>query len=462
MPLRWLFLCLAAIGCSEEDAPVVPSPAARDASAPTPLPPPPVPDAEAPRVVTLTEPRAEAWVATRRVRLAGTASSATILLRIGSTERTVPVTAGAFEITLEPPAGVHDVTASAEGHAPARTRLHVGTEVAAGLSHSGALADGVPRAWGSNAEGQLGTTGDERATPMPITLGKARVTSLAFAAASSRSYALDAAGGIWTWGAGAAPALAATIPGAVHLTAGGGHLLAWTTTGELHALGANGAGQLGIGSTEPTAEATRVTSGIVSACGGSNHSAAAGDSGTLWTWGANDRGQLGIGAADGIAHVVPVAVPLTGVVTAVACGRDHTLARLADGSVWAWGVGSSGQLGHGASGNLADRVQPTLVEGLPRAAHVIAAANSSWAIDDEGNVWAWGQNSFGQLGVGTTGEKRRPAKVAALANVIGVAAGGVHAIFRTADGGTWTTGSNGSLQLGRTTGPSLAPELVTP
>jgi alpha-tubulin suppressor-like RCC1 family protein len=102
-------------------------------------------------------------------------------------------------------------------------------------------------------------------------------------------------------------------------------------------------------------------------------------------------------------------------VSGVAGGSAHSLAVKADGNVWAWGSNAYGQLGDGTT---TDRLSPVAVAGLAGVT-VIAASGGlygahSLALKPDGTVWAWGNNSGGQVGDGTNvgrstpGAGRRP------------------------------------------------------
>ena len=77
----------------------------------------------------------------------------------------------------------------------------------------------------------------------------------------------------------------------------------------------------------------------------------------------------------------------------------HSLAVREDGTVWAWGLNASGQLGDGTT---TDRMIPVQVAGLTEAVAVAARGNFSLALRGDGTVWAWGDNSSGELGDGRT------------------------------------------------------------
>jgi alpha-tubulin suppressor-like RCC1 family protein len=128
--------------------------------------------------------------------------------------------------------------------------------------------------------------------------------------------------------------------------------------------------------------------------------------------------------------------PVTGIgaAIAVAAGSFHRLALLADGTVRAWGSNDHGQLGDGTR---VDRRGPVAVCDLDR---VVAIATSggghSLALAADGAVHTWGLNAAGQLGDGTTDDRRRPAVVPGLERGVGAIAAGPTASFATLDDGT--------------------------
>ncbi len=125
--------------------------------------------------------------------------------------------------------------------------------------------------------------------------------------------------------------------------------------------------------------------------------------GTVWAWGNNDAGQLGDGTttrARAPARVKDSTDPsgyLIGV-TALAAGRDHTVALKNDGTVWAWGGNYYGQLGDGTISSLT----PLQVAGQSGVISIAAGFYHTVALKNDGTVWAWGDNKYGQLGDGTS------------------------------------------------------------
>ncbi|HLO26506.1 MAG TPA: hypothetical protein VK187_10355, partial [Geobacteraceae bacterium] len=124
-----------------------------------------------------------------------------------------------------------------------------------------------------------------------------------------------------------------------------------------------------------------------------------------------------------------------------------------------WGENSYGQLGNGTT---AESHAPAQVTGLAGVAAITAGWSHTVALKNDGTVWAWGDNYYGQLGDGTTTESHAPVQVAGLAGVIKVAAGGLHTVAVKNDGTVWSWGENSYGQLGNgTTAESHAPAQVT-
>jgi alpha-tubulin suppressor-like RCC1 family protein len=203
---------------------------------------------------------------------------------------------------------------------------------------------------------------------------------------------------------------------------------------------------------EPSAAVTGDFSISGEVVAGANHTLVLRNDGTMWSWGANDSGQLGDGTTDTRTAPVPVSAPstMTGV-TAVAAGGAHSLALTSGGALWAWGDNSGGQVGDGTT---EPRPVPVLVSMPPTMTGVIAIAagvNHSLALTSDGTVWAWGANAIGQLGDGTTETRTAPVPVSTATGMPGItriAAGGEHSLALSASGAVWAWGRNAEGQLG--------------
>ncbi|NOK38262.1 kelch-like protein [Corallococcus exercitus] len=174
---------------------------------------------------------------------------------------------------------------------------------------------------------------------------------------------------------------------------------------------------------------------------GHEHSLALKQDGTVWAWGDNSRGQLGDGTSTD--RSTPVQVQgLTGI-KALTAGHYHSLALKQDGTLWAWGWNADGQLGDGTK---TDRFTPVQVLTGVKAFAVGYA--HSLALKQDGTVWVWGDNGNGQLGDGTTTQRLTPVQVQGLTEVTVLATGQNHPLALKQDGTLWAWGMNANGQLG--------------
>ncbi|MCP4345742.1 MAG: choice-of-anchor D domain-containing protein [Desulfobacterales bacterium] len=136
-------------------------------------------------------------------------------------------------------------------------------------------------------------------------------------------------------------------------------------------------------------------------------------------------------------------------------GALHTLVIRDDGTVWTWGFNYYGQLGDGTNENKEISLQ---VPGLENIIALDGNGYFSIALRNDGTVWSWGRNYTGQLGDGTLNDKNSPVTVPGLNNVIAIAAGANHAAVLINDGTVRAWGSNRYGQLGNgTTANKTAP-----
>lgn len=187
--------------------------------------------------------------------------------------------------------------------------------------------------------------------------------------------------------------------------------------------------------------------------------AAVGVSDDLYVWGARQRGQLGDGFTD-ITTVVnpdgsvsttssavptppePLPIMLTniGPVQDIASGGNHTLVLLEDKSVWAWGDNSSGQIGNGSSSS--DPLVPVELTGLPDIQAIEAIGDSSIVLDELGNVYTFGS------GIIALGDGLDPYLVRGLPPIVKIhSGGGEHVLALADDGSVWGWGNSVFNQL---------------
>jgi alpha-tubulin suppressor-like RCC1 family protein len=229
------------------------------------------------------------------------------------------------------------------------------------------------------------------------------------------------------------------------------HLAAIKTDGTLWAWGLNSSGQLGDNTTADKFSPVQTITGGTNwkQVTGGYHTAAIKTDGTLWTWGYNYYGQLGDSTA--VTKSSPVQTIAGGTNwKQVAGGEMHTAAIKTDGTLWAWGLNSSGQLGDNTTVSKSSPVQT--IAGGTNWKQVAAGYSHTTAIKTDGTLWNWGRNNNGQLGDSTTTSKSSPVQtIAGGTDWKQVACGYYHTTAIKTDGTLWTWGNNNNGQLGDST-----------
>jgi alpha-tubulin suppressor-like RCC1 family protein len=256
-------------------------------------------------------------------------------------------------------------------------------DIVTGANHTMVLLyDGSVKVWGNNSYGQLGDgTQDERHRPVSV-INLENIKSIA---------------------------------------AGHNHSLAILNDNTVKAWGQNNAGQVGdntFNNQKLTPVKVSDLVNVISLSAGKEHSMALKKNGTVWTWGANVKGQLGIGTTQNQNHPILVE-PLSDIV-AIAAGGEHSLALQDDGTIWIWGLNNQGQLGNGTMLSNEDinyETNPIKVNSNETFIAIAAGENHSMALSADGTVWAWGDNSKGQLGDNSIQNALQPQKVNAPNNL---------------------------------------------
>ena len=156
---------------------------------------------------------------------------------------------------------------------------------------------------------------------------------------------------------------------------------------------------------------------IMSMVGGQNHSMILTKSGAVFTYGDNTYGQLGTGDTRSIDSPTSITTAFEGKVVQIAALGNHSLALTEDGRIYSWGQNNHGQVGNGRIGDGYDVLSPMDITnslGLPAGTHVIevyAAWESSFALTNDGRIFAWGANNQGQLATGDIGDKSLPTEI---------------------------------------------------
>jgi alpha-tubulin suppressor-like RCC1 family protein len=184
-----------------------------------------------------------------------------------------------------------------------------------------------------------------------------------------------------------------------------------------------------------------------------NHAVALKNDGTLWTWGGNAYGSLGDNTIVGKSS--PIQTVAGGTNWRQASSNTHSAAIKTDGTLWLWGNNSFGQLGDNTTVNKSSPVQ-AITFGTNWKQISCGHYNTSAGIKNDGTLWTWGNNSFGQLGDNTGGPFSPAPKSSPVQTVAGgtnwkyVEAGPFMAALKT-DGSLWLWGNNDRGQLGDNT-----------
>ena len=305
---------------------------------------------------------------------------------------------------------------------PATSGAQPATAVAAGYYHSMFLkSDGSLWAMGLNGNGQLGdgtyaTNAPSYGTNYPEPIVASNITAI---------------------------------------VGGGYHSLILKNDGSLWAMGANANGQLGIGTFDDTNQPVLVTNNVTAVAAGLYHSLFLMSDGSLWAMGRDGDGQLG----DGTNRITPpygVNLPVQVVasnVTVIAAGVYHSLFVKSDGSLWAMGYNYYGQLGDGTYGSAPfDGTNQPVQIVTSNVTAIAAGVYHSLFVKSDGSLWAMGYNYYGQLGDGAYGTAphygtNQPEQIVT-SNVTAIAAGGYHRLFLQNDGSLWAMGQNWNGQLG--------------
>jgi alpha-tubulin suppressor-like RCC1 family protein len=317
--------------------------------------------------------------------------------------------------------------------------------------------------WGFNAYGQLGNATLSDST-MPVSTVPTLSSVIEVAGGGFHSLALQKNGGstVWAWGdnvfgqLGDSTFIPRNMPVQVNSST-------WSSFGEVIEIAAGAVHSLAVTSNGTTTFANGPT--------------------TVWAWGSNDFGQLGNGLdSNFVPDVNPAPAPVvdpSGIgffpsnasttVTSIAAGKWHSLALTATNgttTVWAWGNNEFGQLGIGGTNSTSTPVAVSVgLSGLDVVAIAAGDRHSLALTSTNGTttVWAWGNNDFGQLGIGGTNGTSTPAQVLNLPNdVIAIAAGAFHSLALTSNGDIYAWGDNAYGQLGNnTTISELTPVLIS-
>ncbi|XP_056147234.1 probable E3 ubiquitin-protein ligase HERC4 [Lampris incognitus] len=223
--------------------------------------------------------------------------------------------------------------------------------------------------------------------------------------------------------------------------------------GTVYTCGCNDLGQLGHEKSrkKPEQVVALDAQNIVAVSCGEAHTLALNDKGQVFSWGLGSDGQLGLNNFEECIRVPRNIKSLSDVqIAQVACGYWHSLALSKGGQVFCWGQNRYGQLGVGIEGQGISTPQVIQsLQGIPFA-QISAGGAHSFALTLSGAVFGWGCNKFGQLGLNDNNDRCFPTLLKSLRSqrVIYICCGEDHTAALTKEGGVFTFGAGGYGQLG--------------
>ena len=349
--------------------------------------------------------------------------------------------------------------------------------VSGGQNHTcGVTVAGGVKCWGQNTYGQLGNGGTANSlTPADVSVLSSGVSSV-----SSGAYhtcAVTIAGGVKCWGdntygqlgnAGTVSSLtpvdvSALTSGVASVSAGAYHTCAVTTAGAARCWGHNSYGQLGNAGTTNSSSpvnVTGLTSGVASVGAGGYHTCAVTTAGAARCWGHNSYGQLGNAGTTNSSSPVNVTGLASGV-AAVDGGYYQTCAVTTGAGLKCWGDNTYGQLGNGTT---VASSSPADVSGLTSG---VAAVDGGYyqtcAVTTGAGAKCWGDNTYGQLGNGTTVASSSPVSVSGYTSGAAAMSGGANHSCAVTTGGTtkcWGRNTFGQVGNGTTANASTPVNVV--
>ncbi|OGG61704.1 hypothetical protein A3C87_03815 [Candidatus Kaiserbacteria bacterium RIFCSPHIGHO2_02_FULL_49_34] len=283
--------------------------------------------------------------------------------------------------------------------------------------------------------------------------------------------ALRANGTLWSWGAStsgqlglgdftnkSSPQQIGTNTNWVELATGYATAFARNSNNEMFAWGNASYGSLGDGTETNKSSPVQIAGSWTKLFGGELGGFALKDDDKLYAWGYNPSGQLGLGYTTSVSPfgvTTPTKVNDDTDWLLVSGRAGHTLAIKTNGDLYSWGYDGNGRLGLGNSGN---KLVPTLVDNTKNWTAIAAGHEHSLGIAD-GKLYSWGLNNFGQLGQGDTTQRTTPTQVGSATNWVAVATGRYwqQSFALKSDGTLWSFGNNGNAALCQSTSiPSLS------
>ena len=332
-----------------------------------------------------------------------------------------------------------------------------------------------------DTDGHLWTWGRDWTSYMsasPISTVPLQVTNNNRFKQVSGSYALDVNGNVWEISKTTLTQRSSGISFkkiSANNSAEDNYCLAIDNSNNLYSYGTNNNGQLGNGNTTDKnggrqanhTSFIKVKTGIKDVSAAGTHALAIDTSNNLYAWGSCVLGEIGNGSQTGndvqnlyditgstITYSTPTqSIPLKikSGISKISASNHISFAIDTSGNLWSWGWQKNGSLGNGGASNAtngSNLVQTTPLKIASNMAEVAAGDRGALAIDKNGNLWAWGYNYKGELGIGNNTQQSTPVKVNTENTVTQIAMSNGNSMYIDSEGDLWTVGSNYYGQLG--------------
>lgn len=370
---------------------------------------------------------------------------------------------------------------------------HEFIDIDAGSSHSCAIEEDSTYCWGEGIHAGHDEDDEVEHIDSPQEVQFAESGGRQIVAGQGHSCSIDENRRAWCWGRGdlgqlgnddeetrATPdsvdLLDGEIDGWDQLSIWGRHSCGIDIDDQLWCWGRNRSRELGIGEETDFESVPQPPAGEVDqwkqVAAGDRYNCAIDDEQRLWCWGWADLGQMGYDTGETHEDSPLIAGDDASFRwSEVAAGGGHTCAIDVDDQLWCWGYNNANQLGLGSDKDdegIVSQIRQVDFDGGPESWQRVYAGNRfTCGIDDDGELWCWGSNASGQLGLGEPGDRNRPHRVAVDDEVAdhgeeweAVSVGGAHTLAIRDDGSVWVWGSNRFGQLGHDDAWLLTPTSI--